>query len=49
MGEATGERYFLENLWSSLDNGLFLGWNANYFFASESSYDFYTKVDWVKS
>ena len=48
IGEATGDLYFLENLWSYFDSGLFLAWNVNYFFGS-SSYDFYMNVDWVRS
>lgn len=47
IGEATGERYFFVNLWSYLDKGRFLGWNVNCF--GGYSYDFYTKVDWVRS
>ena len=49
MGDATGERYFLENLWSSLDSGRLFSWKASSFFAYTRSYDFYTNVDWVKS
>ena len=48
-GVACGDRYFLANLWSSFENGRFLGSNANYFFGSINNSDFSIKVDWVRS
>ncbi len=50
MGDAAGERYFLEKRWSSLERGRFFGWKVSYFLFGYKNCDFsYMKVDWVRS
>lgn len=47
MGEPSGDFIFFANLWSSFDNGLFLGWKLNYFLFSLINYGFSINVDWL--